>query len=358
MLFRKTLIVVVLSLFTLSFAPSKVHADDVKTVPVSGQLFDFKLSPNGRLAATYENPTIHDNKPLEKYVPVRLIELGTGKETVLATNDYARGVAFSPDSLKLATYSGDGFIHLWDTATGKQIKSIPAFPVAGQVEFLPDSRTLVVVLPSSFGFLLWDTDNGTITKIFSRRFESFDALQEATTQGIPRWLAFFSVSSHGKTVATISMWGDVSLWNTSTGVETVLTRETENKNALQFRNPKFSRDGKYLLYLGPDGIHVWDVVASKQLAPIAAAKPNTFALSPNGKTLAIGVRTEEKWTITLVAFPSGEKLSEIPVTVTGKTFPQATLVFTPDGRQLVFNGAFTDPDVKNALYIIPIPKTA
>src|SRR5258706_5871548 len=143
-MFRKILIVVVLSLFALSGAPSMVHADDVKTVPVAGQLFDFKLSPNGHLAAIYENSTFHDNKPLEKYVPVRLIELSTGKEiATLTTSDYAREVAFSPDSLKLATYSGDGFIHLWDTAAGKELKSIPAFPFAGPIEFLRDGKTLI-----------------------------------------------------------------------------------------------------------------------------------------------------------------------------------------------------------------------
>src|SRR6266568_740534 len=106
MLFRKIsiLLIVTISLLSLSFGQSVVHADDVKAIPVLAQIYDFKLSPNGRIVAIFENPAIHDNKPVSQFLPIRLIDLSTGKEAAtLTTTDYAYGVAFSPDSRKLAS---------------------------------------------------------------------------------------------------------------------------------------------------------------------------------------------------------------------------------------------------------------
>jgi WD40 repeat protein len=103
------------------------------------QVTSVAYSPDGRLLATGG----FDNQ-------VRLWRASTGKElfhfTLRETDSpLAAHVAFSPDgTLLAASRSGEGVVHLWDTATGKERKgcSVPNEENIGGITFSPDGKIL------------------------------------------------------------------------------------------------------------------------------------------------------------------------------------------------------------------------
>ena len=76
---------------------------------------------------------------------VKLWDTATGKEikTLSGHTDGVWGVSFSPDSKMLASASRDNTVKLWDTATGKEIKTLTGHTstVLG-VSFSPDGKIL------------------------------------------------------------------------------------------------------------------------------------------------------------------------------------------------------------------------
>jgi WD40 repeat protein len=72
------------------------------------------------------------------------VATGTSRHMLVPHADGAYGVAFSPDGGMLATTSGVGVTHLWETASGDLIRSFsgPSADSARGVAFSPDGTVL------------------------------------------------------------------------------------------------------------------------------------------------------------------------------------------------------------------------
>jgi len=68
-------------------------------------------------------------------------------------------VAFSPDAKLLAVTSHDTAIKIWDTATGKEVRSLSVPPVPCPIALSPDGK-LLAAAPRAGPISLWDCESG------------------------------------------------------------------------------------------------------------------------------------------------------------------------------------------------------
>ncbi len=79
------------------------------------------------------------------------------------------GVAFSPDSARLAATNGDGTVIVWDTSSGQELLSFKAHTVFTLgLAFSPDGARLATAgRGNSTEVKLWDTDSGQELRVIS-----------------------------------------------------------------------------------------------------------------------------------------------------------------------------------------------
>jgi RNA polymerase sigma factor (sigma-70 family) len=218
-----------------------------------------------------------------------LLRLGTVRQRHAGNTTCA---VFSRDNKTVIVGDMCGHVVVWDVATGKELRRLP-----------PDQRGVYSV----------------------------------------------ALSADGKLLATGS-WGNVHLWNSSTGeaiAEWTVTKEDFVKQLA------FAPDGKTVaLRYEKQGkiIELWDVISRKKLHTLEGHTGNvtTFAFAPNGKTLASGGWDDPHVRIWDVA--TGKQVRAFPVVSelqaatgpSGETRPSPgdvhAVTFSPDGKMLATSG--------------------
>ena len=164
-------------------------------------------------------------------------------------------------------------IAVWDVATKKEVAHIKKQmdDDVAAIAFSPDGRTLAAGGIHAFGsgrVHLWDVDSAKEGPML-------------WTKGTN--ITRFAWSPDSKTLACGTRQGPVRLYDTATGKEQkVLTGHGSDVRTLTF-----AADGKRLASAGSDQtIRVWDVASGEQLNQVPEPV-SLFALSPDGRTLAI-----------------------------------------------------------------------
>jgi RNA polymerase sigma factor (sigma-70 family) len=216
-------------------------------------------------------------------------------------------VTFSAAGKALVSAHGDGGVHVWESATGKELRALKTLPCFAEGPAALSSGGTLVGLPVGNSLCIWDLTAGK-------------ELHRDVGHGTDRapCLAF---SADGRLMATGSTDG-ARLWEVRRGKE--LRRFEGHRAAVSFL--AFSPDGKVLAAKGRDGkVFLWSTATGKEVWQVQGNPdtPADLAWSPDGKTLALG-----KGKVIVLLDATARQLRRLE----GPRFPVHSLVFAPDSR--------------------------
>jgi WD40 repeat protein len=355
----KGLILIVL-LLTAFAAPAAAKEPAVKVIPVPGMAFGSVLSPDGRLLAMFENGQIQDGVVDPLLLPLRLLDLESGDMRLLSGHtDYATDGVFSPDGSTFASYHGNGFIYLWDVASGAMIKTIPAIPGGAGLAYHPDGAHLVGLVGNSLmvQVAVWDTTTGAITALLMPRPTTFQEILDRS--GIPDTGLEHALSPDGAQVAVATMYSRVQLWDLATGEYRMLVESEDEQPRLNIRALAYTPDGSRLVYQHWDEkkLYIVDLATVSEVAAIDNVQDALFAISPDGVQIAWVNGKENTLNVASLDQPGTPTTISLPVSEDYTTRAQprlSSLTFTPDGQQIVFSGFISSDKLKNAVYVISL----
>jgi WD40 repeat protein len=220
-------------------------------------------------------------------------------------------VVYSRDSKLLATTGEDQSIHLWDIATGRELRRLQGH--SGSVwsmAFGPDGKTLAT-FDKDGTIRLSDVTTGLELRRLQGHFDEGDSV---------------AFSPDGKTYATTGKDPSIRLWDITTGRELLtLTGHSDKINRVAF-----SPDGQTLASASDDQtVGLWDIATGRELRRLKrhTEKVLSVAFSPDGKALA---SADEGGTIRLWKRPKGREIRHIR----GDFDQVSALIFSPDSKSI------------------------
>jgi WD40 repeat protein len=198
-------------------------------------------------------------------------------------------VALSPDGKRVAAAGQDNILRLWDVATGKEVRQIPApsTPV-GTVVFAPDARTLAGRAGDQT-IHLWDVATGKeLRQIKGQPFGPAGFVAVANVFS----LSGLAYSPDGKLLAGAEIAIEnqqqatsITLWEADTGK---VVRRIPAPPPYGASSLAFTPDGKALAFGSGNTIHLVDPATGKGLRKMQGPPSGvaTLALSPDGKLAA------------------------------------------------------------------------
>ncbi len=246
-----------------------------------------------------------------------------------------QAVAFSPDSTTLAAGSLDNTIDLWNVVTGARIASFKRGQ--GQIlslAFSPDGKRLAAGDPQ--GIALWDVATVSAASATLRDVVFGDMATDhyiSTPLGYA-WVWSLAFSVDGKTLASCSSDGTVTLWDAST-----LTHLATLGGDRSFGGDRisFSPDGTTLAATTWDGVELLEVATRERTAILPVGSVTSVKFSPDRTTLASGLGDG---TVTLWDIATLGKIA----TLEGHAGAVRSLSFSRDGKILASGSGFNFGD--------------
>ena len=212
-------------------------------------------------------------------------------------------------------------IHLWDVATGKELRrwTTTQLGVAG-LHFTPDGSVLIA---GGTSLSMWNVSTGLELPLFVGHQNGIEQVR---------------YSADGKQIASLDYNGRLCLWDAATGAARRLAFRNGEEATRYFR---FSADSQSLTTVGLRKVHVWAMGEKTQ--PLHFWQTNDVILratfSPDGRHMAT-VEGELK-TIRLRELTTGKVLKSLSDDASSIEFTpewlfdgKSSVEFSPDGRYL------------------------
>ncbi|MBY0526849.1 MAG: PQQ-binding-like beta-propeller repeat protein [Gemmataceae bacterium] len=234
----------------------------------------------------------------------RLFEVETGTERLVAEGHAGaiKALAVSSDGKTLTSASDDRTVRSWELATGKERRRVRLPDGAGFPVFSPDGQTLL--FGTSGKIHLWDVASGKELRTFP--------IGKVNFLDLPGGAAGVAFVPDGKHVVAKDLDGSIKTFETATGKEKgqPFSVRIANRPAVVIKNGNapgiaVSPDGMTLATVGPapgggnddfdfdNGagarvIRVWNLTAGRQMLQFDVRKADVLALaySPDGRVLA------------------------------------------------------------------------
>jgi WD40 repeat protein len=255
---------------------------------------------------------------------LRRLRHGGNLLTCRGHRGYVFGLAFSPDSRRLATASADGTFRVWewDRQTVREVYSVPSGGKAGwAVAFHPDGRLLAC---AGDGPARSDKDGGEILLCDART-----GRVERRLYNHAKSVTSVAFSPDGRLLASGSFDRTVQVWDLATGQP----RHVLHGHEHQVWGVAFSADSRCVASAGYDEtVRLWDVETGQQrLAPLPHIdRVWGVAFSPDGRRVAAA---SNFGLLKIWDAATGQETASFP---TQDSFDAA---FTADGKRVATSGS-------------------
>jgi WD40 repeat protein len=246
------------------------------------------------------------------YGALQVWDVASGEE--LAAVDYgfvATGLAWSPDSTRLAASSADGTLHVWDIATGS-----PLYVEQLQAAIVPNVQTVVwapdgvhlATANTDNTVRLWDATSGRQVRVLDSRGPMIGLAWSPDSRFLASWgdttvrvweaangneahlldhpdiTIDLAWSPTGTRLATVSNDGQVTVWDSVAGIVALALRAQIGP----MHQVRWSPDGTKLAAISDPGLVIWDSVTGDELLAREGNNLYTAAWSPDSARLAAG----------------------------------------------------------------------
>ena len=249
-------------------------------------------------------------------------------DLLIGHTESVTSIAFSPHSTILASGSDDGTVRLWDVITGLPITTFKKHhDHVTCVAFSPDGNTL-----ATGGFIFNKRGNPTLllwdipTK---KQRMTLKMAQGEPVNSITKSVRDLAFSPDGNTLASLSDYENIRLWDIQTGRYKIL--DTEQNREIVYIG--FSPDGNTIATGSWDNtVKLWDANTKKLKNTIKVQDIGgiaSVALSPDGNTIATGgYKTVRLWDANTGEHKNTFKMDKID----GDAI--FFMAFSPDGNTL------------------------
>src|ERR1041385_3631089 len=203
--------------------------------------------------------------------------------------------AYSPDGRRIVT-TDDTSARIWDATSLQLLATVPHGSTVYQATFTPGGDRIVTA--SADGFVrVWDAATGLL----------LHAMTCATPHVDDTSYLALAISPAGDEVAAITARGGfVDVWKLATG--DVVVGLVNGRSAMNLPSLAFSRDGRWLATGAGAAVLVFDTGTWKGVIDLAGPEVSTLAFDPTGPRLATA---SWRGDVSIWAIPSGRRLQHL-----------------------------------------------
>jgi len=235
--------------------------------------YDFvAFSPDGKQIITHQGGMFINNQL--HVAKIQLLDVATGREIRIFSDDNSRIIAFSPDSKQIIYSDGNKTIKLRDTTTGSLIRTFSGSDVVHCVAFSPDGKQIISGHSkdnnyTNYPIKLWDVATGREIRTFSGNTEMVSSV---------------AFSPDGRQFVSASTDKTVKLWDVATG----LLIRTFSGHLGNVFSATFSPDGRQIVSASTDKtVKLWDVPMGREIRTFSGHLSSVYSatFSPDGKQI-------------------------------------------------------------------------
>ena len=284
----------------------------------AAQMIARKIAlPQAGVPFLYTAPAISHKTFIQSSPPLAgPVSLGITLYTYRSHTDAVRGLAWSPDSQRIASASNDHTVHIWDVVTGDHLFTYTghtdavravAWSLHGKQIASASNDHTVHVWDASTGdhlftytghskrvnALAWSPDSRCIASASDdKTVRVWDALtgnHTFTYRGHSDWVRAIAWSPDGKRLASAGDDQTVHVWNITPkpNILTIFTKGTYHGHSLWIRAVAWSPDSKRIASASDDQtVHIWDGAARNHMVIHQEHSP-VLLLRAGGATLPI-----------------------------------------------------------------------